>query len=106
MKVGKYEFKSKEQALSKIEGLPHKADVDGIKHPAYKHIITHLGSVVKEDAEFENGVMIKDPVYGVYRLDVLWIDIEENPYGWKTYEIDLDNEGLHTFGLSYLENKI
>jgi len=71
-----------------------------------KHIITHLGSVIKEDAEFENGVMIKDPVYGVYRLDVLWIDIEENPYGWKTYEIDLDNEGLHTFGLSYLENKI
>jgi len=106
MKVGKYEFKSKEQALSKIEGLPHKADVDGIKHPNYKHIITHLGSVIKEDAEFENGVMIKDPVYGVYRLDVLWIDIEENPYGWKTYEIDLDNEGLHTFGLSYLENKI
>jgi hypothetical protein len=106
MKVGKYEFKSKEQALSKIEGLPHKADVDGIKHPTYKHIITHLGSVIKEDAEFENGVMIKDPVYGVYRLDVLWIDIEENPYGWKTYEIDLDNEGLHTFGLSYLENKI
>ena len=106
MKVGKYEFKSKEQALSKIEGLPHKVDVDGIKHPTYKHIITHLGSVIKEDAEFENGVMIKDPVYGVYRLDVLWIDIEENPYGWKTYEIDLDNEGLHTFGLSYLENKI
>ena len=106
MKVGKYDFKSKEQALSKIEGLPHKADVDGIKHPTYKHIITHLGSVIKEDAEFENGVMIKDPVYGVYRLDVLWIDIEENPYGWKTYEIDLDNEGLHTFGLSYLENKI
>lgn len=106
MKVGKYEFKSKEQALSKIEGLPHKADVDGIKHPTHKHIITHLGSVIIEDAEFENGVMIKDPVCGVYRLDVLWIDIEENPYGWKTYEIDLDNEGLHTFGLSYLENKI
>ena len=106
MKVGKYEFKSKEQALSKIEGLPHKADVDGIKHPTHKHIITQLGSVIIEDAEFENGVMIKEPVYGVYRLDVLWIDIEENPYGWKTYEIDLDNEGLHTFGLSYLENKI
>lgn len=106
MKVGKYEFKSKEQALSKIKGLPHKADVDGIKHPTHKHIITHLGSVLIEDAEFENGIMIKEPVYGVYRLDVLWIDIEENPYGWKTYEINLDNEGLHTFGLSYLENKI
>jgi len=43
MKVGKYEFKSKEQALSKIEGLPHKVDVDGIKHPTYKAHYYSLG---------------------------------------------------------------
>jgi len=50
-------------------------------------------------------------------VDVLWKDIEEtdeegnvsvdHPYGWKSYAIDLDNEGMHGFmGVSYQENKL
>jgi hypothetical protein len=48
---------------------------------------------------------------------VLWKDLEEvdeegnvsidHPYGWKSYAIDIDNEGMHGFmGVSYLENKM
>ena len=52
-----------------------------------------------------------------YHVDVLWKDIEEvdeegnvsvdHPYGWKSYAIDIDNEGMHGFmGVSYIENKM
>ena len=52
-----------------------------------------------------------------YHVDVLWKDIEEvdedgnssvsHPYGWASYAIDIDTEGMHGFmGVSYLENKL
>ena len=31
----------------------------------------------------------------------------DHPYGWKSYAIDIDNEGMHGFmGVSYIENKM
>ena len=50
-------------------------------------------------------------------MDVLWKNLEEvdeegnvsvdHPYGWKSFAIDIDNEGMHGFmGVSYLENKM
>jgi hypothetical protein len=41
-----------------------------------------------------------------WHVDALWHNLEDHPYGWKTYSIDIDTEGMHGFmGLSYLDNK-
>jgi len=131
MKVGKYEFNSEEQALKKIKNLGIYIDVDGNEAPSHRHTIIILGQTVLQEAKYsvekikltkeekesiervhfnteykEIYTMTENPILGVYRVDVLWQGIDENPYGWKSYEIDLDDEGTHSFGISYLENKI
>lgn len=118
MKIGKYEFKSKEQAIDKILALgfevKEKRDGSGeYKVPANKHLIVHIGSVLLKEAKFglldeEKGVfeVLEPPVFGGYRVDVLWKELDEHPYGWKTYSLDLETEGMHSFGVSYLENKM
>jgi hypothetical protein len=123
MKIGKYEFKSKEQAIDKILALgfevKEKRDGSGeYKIPTHKHLIVHIGSVLLKEAKFglldEEKVMeekgafevLEPPVFGGYRVDVLWKELHEHPYGWKTYSLDLDTEGMHSFGVSYLENKM
>jgi hypothetical protein len=64
----KYEFNSKEQAEQKIASLPH----------------TDEWSVEPEYAD-------------KYSIDVLWNDLDESPYGWKSYEITVEGNGVHTF---------
>ena len=51
---------------------------------------------------------IKEPILSdKYHVDVIWHEIEDHPWGWKTYSCDLDTEGVHSFyGVSYLENKM
>ncbi len=117
IKVSKYEFDSESQAHTKINALPK--DEDG--NPTHKHCIVKLGNIVLQDGVYDNdGNVTQAPVYSSkYHVDVLWngseiqeIDEEENitydhPYGWKTYVIDLNNEGVHSFmGVSYQENKM
>ena len=119
IKVSKYEFDSEEQALSKINALSSVKDEDGNDVPSHKHTIVKLGYIVLEQGEYdENGEETKAPVLSdKYHVDVLWKDIQEvdedgnvsvdHPYGWKSYAIDLDNEGMHGFmGVSYQENKL
>ena len=121
IKVSKYEFDSKDQAESKINALPSVKDDDGNDVPNHKHTIVKLGNIVLEQGEYdEDGNETKAPVYSTkYHVDVLWngseiqeIDGEENitydhPYGWKTYAIEIDSEGVHSFmGVSYQENKM
>lgn len=103
IKISKYEFKTEEQAIEKIKGL--KSDIN--------KTIVHLGYALVKDAvlncideEKQIFEVLEPPIFGNYRVDVLWVDITEHPYGWKTYSIDLDNEGIHSFGVSYLENKM
>jgi hypothetical protein len=119
IKVSKYEFDSEEQGLSKINALPSVKDEDGKDVPNHKHTIVKLGNIVIEQGEYDaDGEEVKAPVLSAkYHVDVLWKDIEEtdedgnvtidHPYGWKSYAIDLDNEGMHGFmGVSYQENKM
>ena len=113
MRIGKYEFKSKEQVQEKIEDLGVDYDWEGNQYPTHKHIIVELGHIILEEGKYklnEKAEMqiIKEPVISdKYHIDVIWYDIESHPYGWKTYSCDLDSEGVHKFsGLSYLENKI
>tara|TARA_R100000329_G_scaffold143433_1_gene127459 strand:- start:2359 stop:2727 length:369 start_codon:yes stop_codon:yes gene_type:complete len=121
IKVSKYEFDSESQANTKINALPSVKDDDGNDVPNHKHTIVKLGNIVLEQGEYDDeGNETKAPVYSTkYHIDVLWngseiqeIDEEENitydhPYGWKTYAIEIDGEGVHSFmGVSYQENKM
>ena len=119
IKISKYEFNSLEQAESKINALPSVQDEEGNSVPAHAHTIVKLGNIVLEPGEYdENGEEIQAPVLSEnYHVDVLWKDLEEvdeegnvsvsHPYGWASYAIDIDNEGMHGFmGVSYLENKM
>ena len=99
MKIGKYNFNDKAQVDSKIQSL-------GEEH---NHTIVHLGNIVLEQAEFdEEGEMISEPVLSdKYHVDVMWTGLEDHPYGWKSYSVDLDGNGMHSFlGVDYIKNKI
>ena len=115
MKIAKYEFTSKEQAQTKIDALGVSTDEDGNEYPTHKHTIVHLGNIVLEQAVIdEDGEVVTEAVLSEgWHLDVLWVGLEadedgiiDHPYGWKSYNVDLTNEGSHGFaGLSYLSHK-
>jgi len=108
MNIAKYEFTSKEQAQTKIDALEVSTDENGNEYPTHKHTIVTLGHIVLEPAVIdEDGEIITEAVLSEgWHLDVLWIGLDDHPYGWKSYDVDLPNEGLHGFaGLSYLANK-
>ena len=105
MKVSKYEFNSKEQADSKIEGL----GVNEEGYPTHNHTIVRLGHIVVSKATYdEDGNELTPAVHSdKYHVDVLWQGIDSHPYGWATYAIDLSDEGTHSFfGVSYIKNKM
>jgi len=112
MRIGKYEFNDKEQAEEKIKDLGIDYDFQGNEYKTHNHKIVKLGHIVLQEAEYEfiddKIEIIKEPVFSnKYHIDVIWHDLEKHPYGWKTYSVDLQNEGMHQFfGVSYLENKI
>jgi hypothetical protein len=105
--IGKYEFNSKEQFETKFAAL-HTEDEEGNLIPNSKFTIVSIGHLVIEEGVYdEEGVEITPPVMGdKWHVDALWKDLEDHPYGWKTYSIDIDTEGMHGFmGLSYLQYK-
>ena len=109
IKLGKYEFKSEEQALEKIQDLGVETDFEGNEYPTHKHAIVLLGHIMLEQGEYgDNLEEIKAPILSdKYHVDVVWNGLESHPYGWKTYSVDLESEGMHKFaGISYLENKM
>ena len=102
MKIGKYQFDSKEQVQAKIDTLNETAN---------NHTFVHLGNIVleqavlDEDGEIETEAVISED----WHLDVLWSDLEadedgtiDHPYGWKSKSVNIDGNGVHAFfGLSY-----
>lgn len=120
MKIGKYEFDSKEQAESKEAALGTYTDPDtGETFPTHNHSLVHLGNIVLEQGEYdEEGNAVKAPVLSAkWHVDVCWSledTIDENgdpvyadhPFGWKTYSVDLDTNGVHSFyGLNFADYK-
>lgn len=79
MKVGKYEFDTKE------EFNIAKENVNTIKNT-----ITFIGFINNK-----------------YKADVLWNDdVIEHPVEWLPFAINIEDEGIHFFhNYSYLENK-
>ena len=99
MRIGKYEFTDKAQADSKIEAL-------GEEH---NHTIVKLGNIVLQQADFNEELeVVKEAVLSnKYHVDVMWIGLEDHPYGWKSYAVDLSGNGVHSFlGVDYIENKM
>jgi hypothetical protein len=108
MNISKYQFDSKEQGISKIASLGSATDENGNEYPTHNHTIVTLGHIVLESAVTDaDGVVITEAVLSEgWHLDVLWIGLEDHPYGWKSYNVDLTSEGSHGFaGVSYLANK-
>ena len=119
MKIGKYEFSSKKTADSKIKSLGVATDEDGNEYPTHKHSIVKLGNIVLEQPEFdEDGEVTKEAVLSSkYHLDVAWqledtysdegeLIKADHPHGWKSANVDLDSNGVHSFyGVDYLTHK-
>lgn len=115
IKIAKYAFDSKEQAETKINALGTAQDENGNEYPTHKHTIVHLGNIVLQQGEYdEEGNETVAPVLSdKWHVDVLWKDLEadedgviDHPYGWKSYAVDIDGDGVHSFlGLSYNAHK-
>ena len=115
IRIAKYEFLDKEQAETKIQGLGVATDENGNEYPTHKHTIVQLGNIVLQQGEYdEEGNETVAPVLSdKWHVDVLWKDLEadedgviNHPYGWKSYAVDIDGDGVHSFlGLSYNAHK-
>ena len=108
MRIAKYEFNSKEQAEEKIKDLGTAKDENGNEYPTHKHTIVHLGNIVLEQGKYdEDGNILEEPVLSSkWHVDVLWQGLEDHPYGWKSYAVNIDGDGVHSFlGLSYDAHK-
>lgn len=109
MKIGKYDFNSKEQAEEKIKSLGVEKDENGNEYPTHNHTIVNLGNIVIQEATYdENGDVITEPILSdKCHVDVMWIGLEDHPYGWATYAVDLNSNGMHSFlGVNYIKNKM
>ena len=109
IKLAKYEFDSKEQAETKINALGTAQDENGNEYPTHKHTIVHLGHIVEQQGQYdEDGNELVAPVLSSkYHVDVLWKGIDDHPYGWKSYAVDISGNGVHSFlGLNYDSYKI
>jgi len=113
--IGKYAFNSEKQAKNKIEDLGISTDDYGNTYPTHKHTVVELGLEVVSETVFDGEDVIEEAVFGTdYLVDVLWHDLEieedgsvDHPYGWKSYSVNIDTEGIHGFlGLSYQDLKI
>ena len=95
----KYEFDSEAQALDKIAALPHETDEDGNEYPTHSHTVVKLGYLPTVQPTFDDeGNIVTEGEYSTkYSVDVLWSGLDESPYGWKSYEISVEGNGVHTF---------
>ena len=95
----KYEFDSQEQAESKIAALPHETDEDGNEYPTHSHTVVKLGFLPIVEPTFDDeGNVVDEGEYSTkYSVDVLWSELDQSPYGWKSYEISVEGNGVHTF---------
>ena len=88
----RYTFTDKAQADSKISKF-FDIDEEGNKIPNERASFIYLDKFVLVKGEYdEQGMEIVAPTYSEgYALDVVWHNLEESPYGWKTYETEPDN---------------
>lgn len=88
----RYEFNDKEQAEEKIDVF-FDVDEEGNKVQNIKAAFIKLNKFVLEQGEYnEEGEETKPPVLTEgFAVDVLWKELDESPYGWKSYEVEPKN---------------
>jgi len=104
IKIAKYALDSKEQAETKIKALGTAQDENGNEYPTHKHTIVQLGYIVIQQGTYdEDGNELTAPVLSdKWHVDALFKDLDDHPYGWKSYAVDIDGNGVHSFlGLDY-----
>ena len=105
IKIGKYEFVDEQQAKKKIDSL----GVDENGQPTHNHAIVEIGHIVEKNGVIdEEGNVAAEPIFSEkYYVDVMWENLEEHPYGWKSYAVSPSENLIHNFwGIDYLENKL
>ena len=115
IRLAKYAFDSKEQAETKIKALGTAKDENGNEYPTHKHTIVQLGYIVLQQGTYdEDGNELTAPVLSdKWHVDVLWKNLQadadgtiDHPYGWKSYAVDVNDNGVHSFlGLDYNSHK-
>jgi len=96
----KYEFNSQEQAETKIAALPHITDdVRGESYLEENHTIVKLGYLWITEPTFdaEGNIETEGVASDKYSIDVLWDGLDSSPYGWASYEVTPEGNGVHTF---------
>ena len=85
----RYTFTDKEQADSKISKF-FDIDEEGNKVPNERAAFIYLDKFAITETEYdEEGLEVITTTYTEgYALDVVWHDLEESPYGWKSYETE------------------
>ena len=88
----RYEFNNQEQAEEKIDAF-FDLDEEGNKVPNTKANFIKLNKFVLEQGEYdEEGEEITAPVLSSgFAVDVLCKELDESPYGWKSYEVEPKN---------------
>ena len=81
-----------------------KEEVLEIKLTPYGRYLLSLGELEPVYYSFFDDDVLYDKKHLIGKEENITYD---HPYGWKTYAIDIDNEGVHCFmGVSYQENKM
>jgi len=88
----RYEFNDQEQAEEKIDAF-FDIDEEGNKVQNIKAAFIKLNKFVLEQGEYNEEVEgITPPVLTEgFAVDVLWKELDESPYGWKSYEVEPKN---------------
>lgn len=88
----RYEFNDQEQAEEKIDAF-FDVDEEGNNLQNIKADFIKLNKFVLVQGEYdEDGEEITPPVLTEgYAVDVLWRELDESPYGWKSYEVEPKN---------------
>jgi len=106
--IEKYEFPNKETYQIAFD-LLHNIDEEGYKSPKFNFSDPVITKIPLKDAEKDReGNITKEATFkDTVNVDMAWwLEVKEHPEGWADYAINIDTEGLHSFGISYLENKI
>ena len=85
----RYRFNDKAQAETKVDAFM-TVNEEGEKVQNVNASFIWLDKFVKVNGTYnEDGEEITAPIFtDPYSLDVVWNDLDESPYGWKSYEIE------------------
>ena len=88
----RYQFKDKQQAEQKVSAFV-KVNKEGEEIQIIKASFIWLDKFKKVKGEYNKyGEEVTAPIFTKsYSLDVVWNDLKESPYGWKSYEIKPEN---------------